>query len=431
MLSQPTHSLSYASELEAKRAANVGALQLRPSAERLIPSAGVVRRRARASRSSHVACAASYATAGSLARGASPAGPRRRGQRRQDAGAPRAAGVGRRRPADARRAAVAEAADLEGRDRRRSRSRRRSARPRVWCWPPALVSVSTEIRLETSSQSRATVSARSAVTASTPLPHVTRSVPPNTDVDPVGLRRALDPVGRGRCRDHAARPPGRQSERREELVRTRAHGLKVPEADTILSLWGTGRQTIQPGDLRGRRHLGDRRRRRAGRGADGRGRRRRGGRRAQRACRNPRGDRAADPVVRRRHARGRAPRGRRRRARRRRGHARRRRRRVSDAVAQRTPPSSVSISSSASSNEDVLERVLEQHDPETFHLATDDLERALELLTRRSGREARDRRGERTSRASEVVELERRGVDAVIVPARNVAELVGGAPPAV
>jgi hypothetical protein len=29
------------------------------------------------------------------------------------------------------------------------------------------------------------------------------------------------------------------------------------------------------------------------------------------------------------------------------------------------------------------------------------------------------------------VELERRGVDAVIVPSRNVAELVGGAPPAV
>ena len=33
------------------------------------------------------------------------------------------------------------------------------------------------------------------------------------------------------------------------------------------------------------------------------------------------------------------------------------------------------------SSEEVLERVLELHDPETFHLATDDLERALELLT--------------------------------------------------
>jgi len=31
----------------------------------------------------------------------------------------------------------------------------------------------------------------------------------------------------------------------------------------------------------------------------------------------------------------------------------------------------------------------------------------------------------------QVVELERRGVDAVIVRARNVAELVGGAPPSV
>ena len=38
----------------------------------------------------------------------------------------------------------------------------------VWCWPPALVSESAEILLETNSQSRETVSPRSAVTASTP-----------------------------------------------------------------------------------------------------------------------------------------------------------------------------------------------------------------------------------------------------------------------
>jgi len=31
------------------------------------------------------------------------------------------------------------------------------------------------------------------------------------------------------------------------------------------------------------------------------------------------------------------------------------------------------------SSEDMLERVLEQHDPETFHLATRDLERALDI----------------------------------------------------
>ncbi len=82
------------------------------------------------------------------------------------------------------------------------------------------------------------------------------------------------------------------------------------------------------------------------------------------------------------------------------------------------------------SSEDMLERVLEQHDPETFHLATRDLERALDLLTDVPvGKLAIAEVGDVTR--EQVVELERRGVDAVIVPARNVAELVGGAPPAV
>jgi indole-3-glycerol phosphate synthase len=81
------------------------------------------------------------------------------------------------------------------------------------------------------------------------------------------------------------------------------------------------------------------------------------------------------------------------------------------------------------SDEEELAHVLEQHDPEIFHLAASDLERALELLTdvpvgKLAIAEAHVTRGQ-------VVELERRGVDAVIVPARNVAELVGGAPPAV
>jgi indole-3-glycerol phosphate synthase len=81
------------------------------------------------------------------------------------------------------------------------------------------------------------------------------------------------------------------------------------------------------------------------------------------------------------------------------------------------------------SNEDELARALELHDPEIFHLAARDLERALELLTdvpvgKLAIAEAHVTR-------EEVVELERRGVDAVIVPARNVAELVGGAPPTV
>jgi len=81
-------------------------------------------------------------------------------------------------------------------------------------------------------------------------------------------------------------------------------------------------------------------------------------------------------------------------------------------------------------SEEMLERVLEQHDPETFHLASRDLERALDLLTDVPvGKLAIAEVGDVTR--EQVVELERRGVDAVIVPARNVAELVGGAPPAV
>jgi indole-3-glycerol phosphate synthase len=81
------------------------------------------------------------------------------------------------------------------------------------------------------------------------------------------------------------------------------------------------------------------------------------------------------------------------------------------------------------SDEDELAQVLERHDPEIFHLAASDLERALELLTdvpvgKLAIAEAHVTR-------EQVVELERRGIDAVIVPARNVAELVGGAPPAV
>jgi indole-3-glycerol phosphate synthase len=78
-------------------------------------------------------------------------------------------------------------------------------------------------------------------------------------------------------------------------------------------------------------------------------------------------------------------------------------------------------------SEDVLARVLERHDPETFHLATDDLEHALDLLSDVPvGKLAIAEANEVTR--EQVVELERRGVDAVVVWARNVAELVGGAP---
>ena len=82
------------------------------------------------------------------------------------------------------------------------------------------------------------------------------------------------------------------------------------------------------------------------------------------------------------------------------------------------------------SSEEVLERVLEQHDPETFHLAADSLERALELLTDVPVGKLAIAQASQVTR-EQVTELERRGMDAVIVPAHNVAELVGGAPPSV
>jgi hypothetical protein len=81
-------------------------------------------------------------------------------------------------------------------------------------------------------------------------------------------------------------------------------------------------------------------------------------------------------------------------------------------------------------SEDVLARVLELHDPETFHLATDNLERALELLTDVPVGKLAIAEASHVTR-EQIIELERRGVDAVIVPAGNVAELFGGAPPAV
>jgi len=81
-------------------------------------------------------------------------------------------------------------------------------------------------------------------------------------------------------------------------------------------------------------------------------------------------------------------------------------------------------------SEDELVRVLELNDPETFHLAVPDLERALELLSDVPVGKLAIAEAEHVTR-EEIEELERRGVDAVIVPARNVAELVGGAPPTV
>jgi indole-3-glycerol phosphate synthase len=80
-------------------------------------------------------------------------------------------------------------------------------------------------------------------------------------------------------------------------------------------------------------------------------------------------------------------------------------------------------------DDEELKRVLDLHDPEIFLLAGD-LERALELLIDVPVGKLAIARADSVTR-EQVVELERRGVDAVIVPPRNVAELVGDAPPAV
>src|SRR4051794_32466490 len=125
----------------------------------------------------------------------------------------------------------------------------------VWCCAPALVSESEEIRRETSSQSPATVSARSAVTASTPLPHCTRSVPPYT----ASIRSAfLVPLIR--CTEDAAATTGASSTRAisAKAVDTRTGSTYRRRYDPLAL--GTGLETIQPGDFRRRRHLGDRRR---------------------------------------------------------------------------------------------------------------------------------------------------------------------------
>jgi hypothetical protein len=115
VLSQAIHSLSYARKFASSRTAGTGALHERPSLERLIPSAGEpvaedegrdeprpVRSVVRDDR-----VAGAWGVSGRL---------RSVRQRRQHTRAPGAAGVIRRRPADARGATAGETADLERRD---------------------------------------------------------------------------------------------------------------------------------------------------------------------------------------------------------------------------------------------------------------------------------------------------------------------------
>ena len=87
-------------------------------------------------------------------------------------------------------------------------------------------------------------------------------------------------------------------------------------------------------------------------------------------------------------------------------------------------------------NEEELELALERLDPEIFLLAgigdndQSPLQRALELLPDVPAGKLAVAEVDVSSR-EQVVELERAGVDAVIVGARDVAELVGHAPPPV
>jgi indole-3-glycerol phosphate synthase len=81
-------------------------------------------------------------------------------------------------------------------------------------------------------------------------------------------------------------------------------------------------------------------------------------------------------------------------------------------------------------DEEELELALERLDPQIFLLAAGDEERALALLPDVPAGTLAVADVPVTSR-EQVVELERAGVDAVIVGAGNVAELVGDAPPQV
>ena len=84
-----------------------------------------------------------------------------------------------------------------------------------------------------------------------------------------------------------------------------------------------------------------------------------------------------------------------------------------------------------------LELALERIDPELFLLSPRDAEEDRRRTNARSScsrtcrRKARDRRPRRRRSRDEVDELERAGMDAVVVAAGNVTELVGAAPPEV
>src|SRR5689334_17486987 len=135
---------------------------------------------------SHCPCAASYATDGSLARGASPGG------------FVAVVNDGRTPDRHVRPESVEVAQPIPDAPPSTNRPTWNDATAvvpqpaalgstSVPCWPGEEPSVSVEISRDTSSQSDATLSPRSAVTLSIPLPHLTWSTPPNS----ASIRSAL------------------------------------------------------------------------------------------------------------------------------------------------------------------------------------------------------------------------------------------------
>ena len=191
---------------------------------------------------SHVPCAASYATAGSLARGASPGG---RDALVSDGRMPEL----HVRPESAEVAQPIPAAPPS--PKRPTWKVATAVEPQpatlgstsVWCWPGALVErvdgdpPRHELAVPRDRVRRIGGDGVDALAAGD------RSVAAEHDVDAVGLRRALQPVGPRRSLDHGGADDRRRDQREQRTTegRRRAHESTVPEAIRSSALGGEGR----------------------------------------------------------------------------------------------------------------------------------------------------------------------------------------------
>ena len=273
--------------------------------------------------------------------------------------------------------------------------------------------MSRESRRPTTSQSRATRSARSALTMSRPAPHATVSIAPSywtailslpSPAIRDGAAGAGITVGALRAgRSLGASSPGSSPLRRHRRGPARArrpgtYSSRQPSSGTLAPR--DALETSEPSDLRRRRDLADRPGRAAGGGAGSRGRRRRGPARARRDDRgDPRGDVAPGRLVSRRAPHGDAC--------------------IvgADADWEHLHALDVEIVVRVE-QEDELEEALERHDPEIFVLAGGDdgerLERVLGLLSDvPAGKLAIAELPDVTR--EEIEELERAGCDAILL----------------